>query len=820
MLKTISLFIFLLIISNTFFGSEIQKDRQKSEGMAVRVNNPPIIDANPKDDCWSKSEIYGNFLQYEPYSGIPSRFRTTVRMVYDDEAIYVCAVMYDPYPDSIRAELGQRDADNSIVADYFNVDIGPYNDGINAYSFKLTASGIQTDIRRSSGTGGRDVNWDAVWKSASVITDSGWVAEIKIPFSAIRFPADGVSKWGVNFWRFIQRDAEWSSWNYADKTFGTTINYLGNMSGFTGIHPPVRISVSPYMSGYVENQAGSGNWSKFLKVGADLKIGLSESFTLDATMVPDFKQIQADDQVLNLTPFEIKYNERRQFFTEGTDVFGKADIFYSKRIGSRPSGYNDAYKILADTESVDFNPPDSRLLNATKISGRTKGGLGIGVFNAITGRADAIIGNSTDHTTKEFETQPLTNYNMIVLDQNLGGGSYVSLVNTNVMRNGPSTGRNYTANVTAADIRYLNPSRIWGFGAVPAVSQKYYSGSADQYGYSLSVTGGKTGGNFRLFASHHSISEKYDPNDMGYLRNNNLFNNQITTGYNIYKPKGKILSSLNTLSVSHEMQYFPRRFTSLLISAGTKTTFKDLSILSIEGETKPMHSNDYYEPRSTGRFYSRPSVTSINAGFITDSRKAVSISLNGGIEMFGSENNMSRYKASVVPTLRYNNRFVFAHSIKLEYFVNDIGYVNKDVADNLVFGERKNATIENTSTISYIFTPASYLDLRLRHYWSKAEYTGVFYWLQSDGSLSQQGSSLTGRDINLNYLNIDLGYTWRFAPGSELSIFWKNSIYQSGTTIYKTFGDNFKAMIDSPAINSFSLKLLYYLDYHSIRSGL
>jgi hypothetical protein len=819
MLRIIVCTISLLLISIEVSGHEPQQDRHKSEGIVVRVDNPPVIDANPLDNCWSKSNTFENFRQYEPFSGAPSRFRTIVRMVYDDEAIYVCAVMYDPFPDSIRAELGQRDADNSIVADYFNVDIGPYNDGINAYSFKLTASGIQTDIRRSSGTGGRDVNWDAVWKSSSVITDSGWVAEIKIPFSAIRFPAEGVNKWGVNFWRFIQRDGEWSSWNYADKTFGTTINYLGNMSGFTGINPPVRISVSPYMSGYIENQAGSGSWGKFLKVGADLKIGLSESFTLDATVVPDFKQIQADDQVLNLTPFEIKYNERRQFFTEGTDVFGKADIFYSKRIGSKPSGFNDVYKTLADTEFVELNPPDTRLINAAKISGRTKGGLGIGIFNAITGKAEAIIGNSTNNSTREFETQPMTNYNMVVLDQNLGGGSYISLVNTNVLRSGPATGRNYTANVTAADVRYLNPSRIWSFGAVPAVSQKYFSGTGNQYGYSVSVAGGKTGGNFRLFFSHLSISEKYDPNDMGYLRNNNLFNNQVTTGYNIYQPKGIILSSLNTLSVSHEMLYFPRRFTSVTVSADTKTTFKDLSILTLITKVKPLRTNDYYEPRSNNMYYSRPSATLISAGYVTDSRKVVSVSFNGELELFGIDNNMGRYEATLIPTLRYNNRFVFSHSLKLEYLKNDIGYVEKDVVENVVFGERNNATIENTSTVSYIFSPVSYLDLRLRHYWSKAEYTGVFYWLQNDGRLSQQGTSLAGRDINLNFLNIDLGYTWRFAPGSELSIYWKNSIYQSGNTIYKTFRENYKALVESPAVNSFSLKILYYLDYHSIRSG-
>ncbi|TFH34617.1 MAG: hypothetical protein E4G95_07970 [Bacteroidia bacterium] len=388
------------------------------------------------------------------------------------------------------------------------------------------------------------------------------------------------------------------------------------------------------------------------------------------------------------------------------------------------------------------------------------------------------------------------------------------------MKSGPSTGRSYTANVTAADMRYLDPTKTWSLAAIPAVSQKYWSDQADEFGYSLSLNGGKTGGKFRLYGSHLSITNKYDPNDMGYLRNNNLFINSVTTGYNIYEPRGKILSSLNSITIGYEMLHSPRLYTAFEIKAKSTTTFRDFSSFSLDARINPVQNDDYYEPRNPGRYYSRPASAEFLPGFTSDTRKAVSFSAIAGAEFFNSTNNMFRYQAAIIPTLRLNNRFVFSHSLRIEYFLNDIGYVRTTGQDDIIFGERNSATIENISTLSYIFSPSSYINLRSRHYWSKADYTGSYFYLREDGSLAPGSDIAETNDININFFNVDLGYTWRFAPGSELSIYWKNSIYQSGDTIYRSFTENLKALLDSPAINSFSLKILYYLDYHTLKSRL
>ena len=806
-MKLSALFLLFFIPGIAVFSQAVQ---EKKQGTAVYTLDAPAVDADLGDKCWADANSFTGFRQYEPYSGKASVMRTVAKVVYDDEGIYVGAMMYDPHPDSIRTELGPRDADRSIAADYFNIDLGPYNDDINGYSFKLTASGIQSDIRRSSGSGGRDLNWDAVWYSAVQVVDSGWIAEIKIPFSAIRFPVEGERIWGINFWRYVQRYGEWSSWNYADKSHGTTINYLGEISGISGIKPPPRISLTPYLSVHSEKSAGSRN--NAFHGGADLKVGLGEAFTLDATLIPDFGQVQSDDQVLNLSPYEVKYNERRQFFTEGTDVFNKGGIFYSRRIGARPSGYTSVYDSLREDEGVLRNPAETRLINASKISGRTKQGLGIGFFNGITARANAELRDITTGQTREVITQPLTNYNMLVIDQNLGGGSYVSLANTSMINTGRSALAGYTANVTAADMRYLSADRSYSASAVAALGQKYFKGTDNIFGHSLAFSGGKTGGNFRLYYSHKSVSDDYDPNDMGYLRRNNEFNNSLSIGYNIYEPKAKVLYSLNTISFSHEMLHSPRSYSSFTINLKSSTTFKNFTVVSLSSSFKPSGENDHYEPRLAGWFYRRPPSAAVSAGLSSDKRKALSMEISLKYLDFYSVPGRFSYTIAIAPSFRINNSFNLAHSFLYRQYNNDTGYAGQ--LESVIFGRRNSGTVENIFSLNYIHSAKSYFSARVRHYWSGADYD-AYYVLNEDGSLGERAEEMN-RDININYFNIDMMYTWRFAPGSELRLAWKNSVYQSGSEILGSLGENINALIKSPSVNNLSLKILYYLDYHSL----
>ena len=345
---------------------------EKKQLAAVRTATAPKIDGVIDDAEWQQAPVATDFIQYSPYSGRPATHNTEVRILYDDEAIYIAAMMYDTNPDSIYMHLGKRDSDNSLNADQFYIELSTFNDGINGETFKVSASGVQSDSKaRTSGGGGGgmwghgDSSWDAVWYSKVSVVENGWIAEMKIPYSALRFPKSDVQTWGINFWREIRRYREQSSWSFVNREIGSSFNHLGELSGLSNLVPPVRLSLVPYLSGYAEKYDGEKPGYSY-SGGLDLKYGINESFTLDATLIPDFGQVQSDDQVLNLTPYEVKYNERRPFFMEGTELFARGNIFYSRRIGTRPRLYRSAQGEAGVNENVIYNPQESSLIKDRK----------------------------------------------------------------------------------------------------------------------------------------------------------------------------------------------------------------------------------------------------------------------------------------------------------------------------------------------------------------------------------------------------------------------------------------------------------------------
>ncbi|HGJ63844.1 TPA: hypothetical protein ENS27_00480, partial [bacterium] len=422
----------------------------RKEAVALRTGAAPEVDGVLNDECWRQAKVTGDFIQYGPYNGKSPSQQTRVMFLYDDFALYMGIMLYDSAPDSIYRELGKRDGLETLNSDLISVDILPYNDGLNMYEFKVSASGVVSDTKYSPL--GQYPAWDAVWDARVNVVDSGWVAEIRIPFSALRFPDIPEQVWGLNLWRSVKRNGEWSTWNFVDKSQTNVLAEYGTLTGLKNLKPGLRLALYPYVSGYAEKFPGDSRMSFVPNGGMDLKLGLSESFTLDATLIPDFGQVESDDKVLNLTPFEVKYNEKRQFFVEGTELFSKCGLFYSRRIGSQPRNYYNVYDNTDSNETVAANPESTRLINATKISGRTRSGLGIGIFNAMTSNTHATLKDTVTGETRKISTQPFTNYNLVVIDQNLANNSYFSLVNSNVTIPGDS----FAANVSGTEFKLGN----------------------------------------------------------------------------------------------------------------------------------------------------------------------------------------------------------------------------------------------------------------------------------------------------------------------------------------------------------------------------
>jgi hypothetical protein len=834
----LSVLILLFLVKAVSGTASFIQEEDKKRIIAVRASQPPEIDGVLDDEAWRDVPVADNFIIYSPDNGKPSNFETQVKIVYDDIALYVGAFMYDPFPDSIFVELGERDGDRMINADNFSIELCPYNDGINGFRFKVTASGVQSDSRieqfefgmpgggRRGGGGGMMMaggggfgsqdNWDAVWESDVKINEKGWVAEFKIPYSALRFPKEEIQTWGINFWREVRRIKEQSSWNYVNRDIGSSINHLGELCEICEVKPPLRLSVTPYISGYVDKYTGNDATFSY-NGGLDIKLGITESFTVDATLIPDFGQVQADDQILNLTPFEVMYSEKRPFFMEGTELFDKGRIFYSRRIGSTPKLFYNVYDTLEANEIIVENPPEAGMINATKLSGRTHFGLGIGVLNAMTAEMNAVIEDTITGSSRTVKTQPFTNYNILVLDQNLGNSSYVSLINTNVRRRGPKDENFYTSNVTATDFMIRTKNNLYSISVAIALSQKYYDSRDTEFGHSYDLRMGKTGGAFRIEYTLSGVSDTYDPNDMGYIRRNNEFSNELQFSYNINRPVWRINSSRNSFQVDYSQLYSPRVFTRTRISLSSFTIFRNHSNVNLRFQYSPKGMDDYFEPRVEGWFYHSGKEIQTSFSYDTNRDKKFFIGTNFSLTKIWSEYDQRNYMLSLNPGIRLNNRLSINHMFSYQSQLNDFGYVNNYESGEIFFGKRNNKTYMNTLSAGYIFSSEAYLSLRLRHYWSRADYTNDYFLLTENGELDPDTPYTGIHDSNFNSFNVDLVYNWRFAPGSDISIVWKNAIYSYGDMIFNNFTDNIDYMFNSPQSNSISVKILYYLDYQYLK---
>lgn len=776
--------------------------QDKKNYKATHSASSPMIDGQI-EKLWFKAPEGGDFWMHEPYNHRRPRFETNFRVLYNDDGLYIACIMKDPRPDSIMSELGIRDEFSYLNADHISIDIFPFNDGLNGNAFKLTPDNLQGDEKYSAA--GVDQNWDAVWKSSTAITDSSWNAEIHIPWSALRFPQKQEQKWGFNIWRHIRRYREWNTWTNMDKNTGNIFTEYGTLSNIKNIDPPLRLSFTPYLSGYADYHKNKTTFS--YNGGLDLKYGFNESFTLDMTLIPDFGQVLSDDIVLNLSPYEVQYDEKRQFFTEGTELFSKGEIFYSRRIGGKPVLYEQISEHMDSGEVVTKNPDKTQLINATKISGRTSGGLGIGFFNAMTSNTYAEI-RKTNGDKSNTLTQPFTNYNMLVLDQNLANNSYLAMVNTNVSMF--KTG--YYANVSGIDFNLKNKQQKYSIGGEALVSQKYRKLSDPQFGYKYELDLQKIKGDFVFELERKTITHRFDPNDMGYLSKNNYTTNKLELQYRILNPRGIILNWNHNVEIEHEKLYNPSRYAGLRFSGNSMGTFKNHLTVNFYGGMRPLEQHDYYEARVAYAVFDRPPSWDIGFWFSSDYRKK--LALDGGFEYLNSSQwQLNSYMFRLKPRFRLSDQFFFTVGSRLEKNLNDRGFVDYQNPD-IIFGKRNAQTVTNTITARYVFNVKHNLSFRARHYWAKVNYTR-HYTLEADGSLEPwQTEDLY--DINFNAFNIDLVYNWRFAPGSEMSIVWKNELLRENNQLVRYYMESLSNVFTTNQFNSFSVKILYYLDYNTV----
>ncbi len=421
------IFLFFLVLSRSdLFAQEPEEDTVKSI-TAVRANPGANIDGLLDEDFWQKAPRSGDFTQFQPDEGEPASESTFVKVAYDDEALYVGMEMYDSEPDKIINRLTRRD--RYVESDLVNLIIDSHHDHQTGYAFVVCVSGTQRDSYYYNDNWNDD-SWDAVWESATRTTPWGWVAEIRIPFHCLRFACEENPVWGFYCSRRIARKSELDRWIYIPESASGFVSYFGHLKGLKNLTPPKKLEILPYLVSYEETEARSlGNPDGrdfFGNFGFDFKYGITSNLTLDATVNPDFGQVEQDETILNLSVFETWYPEKRPFFLEGFKIFETPfDLFYSRRIGKEPSGNPD---------SVDYfieKPSATTILAAGKITGKTKGGTSIGIVEAVTQKEKAEFMHQADYRKTEV-VEPEANYFVARAMQDILKNSYVGIMATAV----------------------------------------------------------------------------------------------------------------------------------------------------------------------------------------------------------------------------------------------------------------------------------------------------------------------------------------------------------------------------------------------------
>jgi Domain of unknown function (DUF5916)/Carbohydrate family 9 binding domain-like len=782
-----------------------------------KITNPPKIDGIPNDECWKSLPIATNFIAFEPKPNTPSDLKTEVRVGYDDNAIYLCAYLYDD-PNKILHELGQRDQ-MDVAADFFNFGLDTYDDNQSAQRFGVTAAGVQADSRIAPGSQNMDFNWDVVWESAVTLQADGWVVEYRIPYSALRFPKKKVQQWGVQFTRVTRRLGEQATWSQINPKESGFVQFYGDLEGIENIEPPLRLSFSPYIAGSVSRDPTDNGYtnSRSFNGGLDLKYGLNESFTLDMTLIPNFGQVQSDNKQLNLSPFEVRFDERRPFFTESTDLFTMGDLFYSRRLGGTPTRYNDAAMQLKPNEVLKKNPSETQLYNATKLSGRTNGNFAIGVLNAVAAPMYAEIENDLTGTKRLYQTAALTNYNIFTIQKVLKNNSDISFTNASTLRDGNER----DANVSALRFKLRDKKNRYELQGNGRLSQIFELNQPVSRGRNFNIGGGKVSGNFNWGAGVEFIDDKWDPNDLNIFYGNNFISSGLNIGYNTYEPKGIFLQTQSWLNLNYNRRYKPSLYAEFNINQGVWAKFKNQSTFNYSFFSNPFWYYDYFEPRVNGRRYYHNPFAFFNLNYGTDNRKSFYANFNLGYGDFLGKESGIFTGFSVNPNWRINDKFKLDWNLRWEKDRLNYGHIHHssdDVNADITFGARGIKTIINTLSMSYKFDATNNITFRARHYWRQLVYQG-FYQLQMDGTLQPRTWTNT-YDLNYNIFNIDMVYNRQIAPGSFLNIIWKNNIFnsnQSDRVQYQGYGYNFQKTMESPESNSLTIKLIYYFDYLNLK---
>ncbi len=838
---------------------------QKRIYHATRTELKPKVDGRLDDECWKEVGYWeGGFIQQQPKQAQAPSQQTEIKILYDDTYLYIGIICHDTEPEKIRDVLGRRDEN---MGDMAGVAIDSYYDKQTAFEFNVTAAGQKVDLMHL-GEYGWDFNWDAVWDGKSSVGDSAWYAEMRVPFSQLRYANAREHIWGMHIWRWIDRLKEEDQWKLIPVDAPAMVYIFGELHGIENIPHKRNFELLPYakakflpVSGAA---AGSGEKELFYGAGLDGKIGVTSNFTLDYTVNPDFGQVEADPSVLNLTSYEVFYDEKRPFFLEGNNIldYGAGDdlLFYSRRIGAAPGYYPD----VEDQETLTM-PDQSSILNALKLTGKNKSGLSLGIINSMTAREQALI--SFNDLERKEAVEPFTNYFIGRIKQDFNNGKTVlGGMGTSTFRNIKDAHLEYLPQnslVGGLDFQHNWRNRKYFIDAKSFFSRVngsheaitslqlnsrhfFQRKDADHLNFNPELTtlegwggefrGGKRSGKFRLTGSLDWRSPGVELNDVGYLRQADYINQQGNLLYWVNKPKGILNSYYFDLQQNHYRSFGGEKLGDAL-EGHIRLQLKNLWKLDLIG------GRDFYVV-DTRQLRGGPSLridgTNMARIFVqTNSSK--NLFLGGGPRLVWGDDKITRTEQySFYAQWLISNRFNLISNTSLSFQTDNNQYVmQKDIDDKreYIVGTINRKTLSTTFRAELFVTPELSFQYYGNPYASVGKYENFRKVADSqstninerfvslpietvDGERLLLDETRTHTIRNITQNNPDFNFQefrsnfvarWEYKTGSTIYFVWTNNRSRYENSYEPSIFESLKGMNKVKAENAFMLKISFWL---------
>jgi hypothetical protein len=828
---------------------------------------PPVIDGHFDDAAWEQGEWSGDYTQQMPVEGAKPSQATELKILYDDRNVYVAIRAYDD-PAQVHRYPGRRDDFGGYAVDIVGICFDSYNDKRTGFEFDLTAGGGKIDLVLGNGETEWDTTWDAVWDGKVAHDEKGWTAEFRIPLNQLRFGPHEDQVWGLHAWRWIARNAEEDQWQLIPRQNTGRMHQLGELHGVSGLARARHIEVMPHVLGRaasgpsVLNGGADGSGA----MGVDAKLGLSSSFTLDATVNPDFGQVEADPSVVNLTAYETFYEEKRPFFLEGRKIFDfqtedTDQVFYSRRIGEAPSHRPP----LASGETLR-SPASTTILSAVKVTGKTSGGLSVGVLQSLTQKETARI--TSPAFSRSSIVEPSGSYAVARIHKDwdkgntsLGGmltqthrfisdASLASLP-TNAITGGVDFGRYLgdrkwrieasgvfsSVSGDRAAIRELQTNAVHYYQRPDATHLGVEENRTSLAGHGGSLrTGTSDTGRLRLTNHFRWYSPGLDLNDVGYLRQADVLANQVFVGWSEPRPRGVFRNYF--LQIAREDHW---DFSGLRTRAATELQATSTFSNRWNGEMRFSFNQDV----DTRRLRGGPALRTHDyftgeLGIGSDGARRASFSLEG--EHSWSVDDDSR--ASELETdvrLRLSNRLALTSQIRYESLSDNLQYVttvDSSAGPRYLLGRIDQDTVAFTFRANLALTP----DLTLQYYGSPfistARYTAFKratdtlaeaysrrfhgYGLDEISAAPDRSTydiaeregtrfSFANPDFSFRQFRSNVVLRWEYKPGSPLYVVWSQGRTGEEPHWESRFGSNWSGLWRTRPDNVFLVKLSYWL---------